>query len=120
MTTPFEFNAMRASLDQDLAARTLTALQKAQYQHLKGLVDGGKEGWVEIVVVPSGGVRGLRKAYMTGVAIQQVGGFSFPINPMSHWFPPLTRPAMACLWNRFGRQLSAIRDVAPISALTSI
>ncbi|KAH9080428.1 FAD-linked reductases C-terminal domain-containing protein [Lactarius deliciosus] len=35
MTTPSEFNAMRASLDQKLAARTLTALQKTQYQHLK-------------------------------------------------------------------------------------
>ncbi|KAH9047708.1 hypothetical protein EDB84DRAFT_1434761 [Lactarius hengduanensis] len=46
MTTPFEFNAMRAYFDQDLAARTLTALQKAQYQHLKGLVDGGEEGWI--------------------------------------------------------------------------
>ncbi|KAH9080425.1 hypothetical protein EDB83DRAFT_2310680 [Lactarius deliciosus] len=38
----------------DLAARTLTALQTAQYQHLKDLVDGGEEGWVEIIVVPSG------------------------------------------------------------------
>ncbi|KAH9179334.1 hypothetical protein EDB89DRAFT_1926666 [Lactarius sanguifluus] len=61
MTTPFGFNAMRASLDHDLVARTLTALQKAQY-HLKDLVDSGEEGWVEIVVVPSGGVRGPPKA----------------------------------------------------------
>ncbi|KAH9179335.1 hypothetical protein EDB89DRAFT_2239122 [Lactarius sanguifluus] len=61
MTTPFGFNAMRASLDHDLVARTLTALQKAQY-HLKDLVDSGEEGWVEIAVVPSGRMRGPPKA----------------------------------------------------------
>jgi hypothetical protein len=76
MTTPSEFEAMRASLDKDLAERPLTPLQKVQYQHLKDLVDGGEEGWVEIVVVPSGGVLSRPQPgenYMTGVAIQQVG-----------------------------------------------
>ena len=75
MTTPSEFKAMRASLDQDLAERTLTPLQKVQYRHLKDLVDDGEEGWVEIVVVPSGGVLSPPKPgenYLTGVAIQQV------------------------------------------------
>jgi hypothetical protein len=78
MTTPSEFEAMRASLDKDLAERPLTPLQKVQYQHLKDLVDGGEEGWVEIVVVPSGGVLSPpqpRGNYMTGVAIQQVGKY---------------------------------------------
>jgi hypothetical protein len=76
MTTPSEFEAMRASLDKDLAERSLTPLQKVQYQHLKDLVDSGEEGWVEIVVVPSGGVLSRPQPgenYMTGVAIQQVG-----------------------------------------------
>jgi hypothetical protein len=82
MTTPSEFKAMRDSLDQDLAERILTPLQKAQYQHLKDLVDGGEEGWVEIVVVPSGGVLSPPKPgenYLTAVAIQQVRDFSFPL-----------------------------------------
>jgi len=86
MTTPSEFKAMRASLDQDLAERTLTPLQKAQYQHLKDIVDDGEEGWVEIVVVPSGGVLSPPKPgenYLTGVVIQQVRDFSFSITPMS-------------------------------------
>ncbi len=76
MTTPSEFKAMRASLDKDLAQRPLTPLQKVQYQHLKELVDNGEEGWVETVVVPSGGVLGPPRPgenFMTGVAIQQVG-----------------------------------------------
>ena len=75
MTTPSEFEAMRASLDKDLAERPLTPLQKVQYKHLKDLVDSGEEGWVEIVVVPSGGVLSRPQPggnYMTGVAIQQV------------------------------------------------
>ena len=75
MTTPSEFKAMRASLDKELAERSLTPLQKVQYQHLKDLVDKGEEGWVEIVVVPSGGVLSPPRAgesYMTAVAIQQV------------------------------------------------
>ena len=75
MTTPSEFKAMRTSLDQNLAERTLTPLQKVQYQHLKDLADDGEEGWVEIVVVPSGGVLSPPKPgenYLTGVAIQQV------------------------------------------------
>jgi hypothetical protein len=78
MTTPSEFKAMRASLDKELAERSLTPLQKVQYQHLKDLVDKGEEGWVEIVVVPSGGVLSPPQAgesYMTGVAIQQVRSF---------------------------------------------
>jgi hypothetical protein len=86
MTTPSEFKAMRASLDKDLAERALTPLQKAQYRHLKDLVDDGEEGWVEIVVVPSGGVLSPPKPgenYLTGVAIQQVSDFSFPISVMS-------------------------------------
>ena len=76
MTTPAEFEAMRASLDRDLARRPLTPLQKVQYQHLKDLVDSGEEGWVEMVVVPSGGVLSPPRPgenFMTGVAIQQVG-----------------------------------------------
>ncbi len=76
MTTPAEFEAMRASLDKDLAQRSLTPLQKVQYQHLKDLVDSGEEGWVEMVVVPSGGVLSPPRPgenFMTGVAIQQVG-----------------------------------------------
>jgi hypothetical protein len=76
MTTPFEFKAMRTSLDKELAQRPLTPLQKVQYQHLKELVDNGEEGWVETVVVPSGGVLGPPRPgenFMTGVAIQQVG-----------------------------------------------
>ena len=76
MTTPSEFEAMRASLDKDLAQRSLTPLQKVQYQHLKDLVDSGEEGWVEMVVVPSGGVLSPPRPgenFMTGVAIQQVG-----------------------------------------------
>ena len=75
MTTPAEFEAMRASLDKDLAQRPLTPLQKVQYQHLKDLVDSGEEGWVEMVVVPSGGVLSPPRPgenFMTGVAIQQV------------------------------------------------
>jgi hypothetical protein len=75
MTTPSEFEAMRASLDKELAERPLTPLQKVQYKHLKDLVDKGEEGWVEIVVVPSGGVLSPPQPggnYMTGVAIQQV------------------------------------------------
>ena len=85
MTTPSEFKAMRASLDQDLAKRTLTPLQKAQYRHLKDLVDDGEEGWVEIVVVPSGGVLSPSKPgenYLTAVAIQQVRDFSFSVSAM--------------------------------------
>jgi hypothetical protein len=76
MTTPSELEAMRASLDKDLAERPLTPLPKVQYKHLKDLVDSGEEGWIEIVVVPSGGVLSrpqLGENYMTGVAIQQVG-----------------------------------------------
>ena len=76
MTTPAEFKAMRASLDKDLAQMPLTPLQKVQYQYLKDLVDSGEEGWVEIVVVPSGGVLSPPQPgenFMTGVAIQQVG-----------------------------------------------
>jgi len=76
MTTPAEFEAMRAALDKDLAQRSLTPLQKVQYQHLKDLVDSGEEGWVEMVVVPSGGVLSPPRPgenFMTGVAIQQVG-----------------------------------------------
>jgi hypothetical protein len=67
---------MRASLEKDLAERPLTPLQKVQYQHLKDLVDKGEEGWIEMVVVPSGGVLSPPRPgenYMTGVAIQQVG-----------------------------------------------
>jgi hypothetical protein len=67
---------MRTSLEKDLAERTLTPLQKVQYQHLKNLVDKGEEGWIEMVVVPSGGVLSPPRPgenYMTGVAIQQVG-----------------------------------------------
>jgi hypothetical protein len=76
MTTPSEFEAMRASLEKDLAERPSTPLQKVQYEHLKSLVDEGEKGWVEIVVVPSGGVLSPPRPgenYMTGVAIQQVG-----------------------------------------------
>ena len=85
MTTPSEFKAMRASLDQDLAERTLTPLQEAQYRHLKKIVDNEEEGWMEIVVVPSGGVLSPSKPgenYLTAVAIQQVRDSSFPISAM--------------------------------------
>ena len=86
MITPSEFKGMRASLDQDLTERTLTPLQKVQYQHLKDLVDDGEEGWVEIVVVPSGGVLSSPKPgenYLTAVAIQQVRDFSSSIGSIS-------------------------------------
>ncbi|KAI9443307.1 alcohol oxidase [Lactarius indigo] len=94
MTTPSEFNAMRASLDQDLAARTLTPLQKVQYQHLKEVVDNGEEGWMEIVVVPSGGVLSPPKPgenYLTGVAIQQ------HINSTNIYDQPIIDPRIADL-----------------------
>jgi hypothetical protein len=105
MTTPSEFKAMRASLDKDLAERPLTPLQKVQYQHLKELVDNGEEGWVEIVVVPSGGVLSPPRPgenYMTGVAIQQVGecrcmnGYQ----ALTCTLPLVT----ACIWNRLSCQ----------------
>ncbi|KAI0304334.1 hypothetical protein B0F90DRAFT_1815682 [Multifurca ochricompacta] len=102
MTTPSEFNAMRASLDKDLAERSLTPLQKVQYQHLKDLVDKGKEGWVEIVVVPSGGVLSPPqpgKNYLTGVAIQQhaFGQGSVHINSTNIHDPPIIDPRIADL-----------------------
>ena len=107
MTTHSEFKAMRASLDQDLAERTLTPLQKAQYQHLKDLVDNREEGWVEIVVVPSGGVLSPPKRgenYLTAVAIQQVRHFNFPLRRLlCH---RCLNSVIACLWTRFGGQLS--------------
>ena len=103
MTTPAEFEAMRASLDKDLAQRPLTPLQKVQYQHLKDLVDSGEEGWVEMVVVPSGGVLSPPRPgenFMTGVAIQQVGkcrhmdGFRV----LTLWLET------ACIWNGLSRK----------------
>ncbi|KAN0125467.1 hypothetical protein V8E53_015437 [Lactarius tabidus] len=102
MTTPSEFKAMRDSLDQDLAERILTPLQKAQYQHLKDLVDGGEEGWVEIVVVPSGGVLSPPKPgenYLTAVAIQQhtFGQGSVHINSTNIHDQPLIDPRIADL-----------------------
>jgi hypothetical protein len=92
MTTPSEFKAMRASLDKELAGRSLTPLQKVQYQHLKHLVDKGEEGWLEIVVVPSGGVLSPPQAgknYMTAVAIQQVSNSS---SQDGRHFDPLLPP----------------------------
>ena len=105
MTTPSEFKAMRAALDKDLAERPLTPLQKVQYQHLKDLVDNGEEGWVEIVVVPSGGVLSPPRPgenYMTGVAIQQVGQ-----SRHIGGYQALTRTlplATARIWNGLSRQ----------------
>jgi hypothetical protein len=105
MTTPSEFEAMRASLDKDLAERPLTPLQKVQYQHLKDLVDSGEEGWVEIVVVPSGGVLSPPRPgenYMTGVAIQQVGKCHHVdgYQTLTILYPLST----ACIWNGLSRQ----------------
>ncbi|KAH9986609.1 hypothetical protein BJV77DRAFT_53486 [Russula vinacea] len=102
MTTPSEFEAMRASLDKDLAERPLTPLQKVQYKHLKELVDSGEEGWVEIVVVPSGGVLSRPQPggnYMTGVAIQQhaFGMGSVHINSTNIHDPPVIDPRIADL-----------------------
>jgi len=102
MTTPTEFEAMRASLDKDLEERSLTPLQKVQYQHLKDLVDKGEEGWVEIVVVPSGGVLSPPQPggnYMTGVAIQQhaFGQGSVHINSTDVHDPPVIDPRIADL-----------------------
>ncbi|KAH9980184.1 alcohol oxidase [Lactifluus volemus] len=90
MTTPSEFKAMRASLDKELAERSLTPLQK------------GEEGWVEIVVVPSGGVLSPPQAgesYMTGVAIQQhaFGQGSVHINSTNIHDPPVIDPRIADL-----------------------
>jgi hypothetical protein len=90
MTTPSEFKAMRAALDKDLAKRSLTPLQKVQYKYLKELVDNGEEGWVEIVVVPSGGVLSPPRPgenYMTGVAIQQVGKYRHSWIPGTDPYP---------------------------------
>ncbi|KAI0260709.1 hypothetical protein BC834DRAFT_504041 [Gloeopeniophorella convolvens] len=102
MTTPSEFEAMRATLDENLAKKSLTPLQKIQYQHLKDLVDKGDEGWVEIVVVPSGGVLSPPhpgKNYLTGVAIQlhAFGQGSVHINSTSIHDPPAIDPRIADL-----------------------
>ncbi|KAF8500891.1 alcohol oxidase [Russula emetica] len=102
MTTPAEFEAMRASLDNDLAQKPLTPLQKVQYQHLKDLVDSGEEGWVEMVVVPSGGVLSSPRPgenFMTGVAIQQhaFGMGSVHINSTNIHDSPVIDPRIADL-----------------------
>lgn len=104
MTNFSEFKAMRTSLDQELAERPLTPLQKVQYQHLKDLVDEGEEGWVEIVVVPGGGVLSSPRPgenYMTGVAIQQVGKCCQKI-ATRHLSSILL--ATAYIWTGFSRQ----------------
>jgi len=93
---------MRASLERDLAERPLTPLQKVQYQHLKDLVDKGEEGWIEMVVVPSGGVLSPPRPgenYMTGVAIQQhtFGQGSVHINSTDIHDPPTIDPHIADL-----------------------
>ncbi|KAI0248588.1 hypothetical protein BJV78DRAFT_1234674 [Lactifluus subvellereus] len=102
MTTPSEFRAMRASLDKELVEKSLTPLQKVQYQHLKHLVDKGEEGWVEIVVVPSGGVLSPPRAgknYMTAVVIQQhaFGQGSVHINSTNIHDLPIIDPRIADL-----------------------
>ncbi|THH10177.1 hypothetical protein EW146_g8451 [Bondarzewia mesenterica] len=73
ITTPSQFEDMRKELDLSLSRIPLTPLQRAQYKVLKNLVDGGKAGWVELVLVPSGGVISVPesgKAYFTAVAVQ--------------------------------------------------
>ena len=68
---------MRKELDSSLESMHLTPLQHSQYQVLKKLVDGGQAGWVELVLVPSGGVVSTPEnntGYLTAVAIQLVSG----------------------------------------------
>ncbi|KAJ3514447.1 hypothetical protein NLJ89_g2375 [Agrocybe chaxingu] len=52
---PEEYAQMRAQLDQTIANMTVTPLQKAQYDVLRTLADGGKTGFVSTIVLPRGG-----------------------------------------------------------------
>ncbi|KAI0066979.1 alcohol oxidase [Artomyces pyxidatus] len=73
MTTPAQLSKMRAQLESYIASADLTPMQKVQYDVLRDIVDKGEDGWVEMVVVPAGGVLSAPeegRSYLTAVAIQ--------------------------------------------------
>ncbi|KAI0052741.1 GMC oxidoreductase [Auriscalpium vulgare] len=74
MTTPEELAAMRKQLDEYIeTSPEVTPFLKKQYDVLRDIVDKGEDGWVEMVLVPAGGVLSTPeagKSYLTAVAIQ--------------------------------------------------
>lgn len=56
------FTAYRSELDSELANKTLTPLQSAQYDLLKTWADAGNIGWLAIRAIPSGGIVSTRES----------------------------------------------------------
>lgn len=66
---------MRAALDSFIATEPLTNLQKAQYTVLKRFADNGVDGWLDLSVLPQGGlisVPEVNRSYFTAGAVNLV------------------------------------------------
>lgn len=79
--TPDDYTIIRQNLSETLTKLgnqgRLTAMQRVQYDLLLQLLDDGDVGWVEMVLVPSGGIVSpptLSAGGATVVAIQLVRG----------------------------------------------
>ncbi|KAI0034677.1 hypothetical protein K488DRAFT_83742 [Vararia minispora EC-137] len=96
-----EFAVLRRELDISIShldrEGKLTPFQRIQYNVLRRLVDEGNVGWVEMVLVPTGGILGAPipgKGGATVIAIQlyPFGRGSVHINSTNPLAPPLINP----------------------------
>ena len=70
-----EYKKMRSELDVTLSKSTTTPLQRAQYEALKKMADGGNVAWFMPAVIPRGGMISAPKpdtGYVTVIGFQLV------------------------------------------------
>ena len=70
-----EYKKMRSELDVTLSRSTTTPLQRAQYEALKKMADGGNVAWFMPAVIPRGGMISAPKpetGYVTVIGYQLV------------------------------------------------
>lgn len=99
---------MRQKIDEYIATSPeVTPFLKLQYDVLRDIVDKGEDGWVELVLVPAGGVLSTPEAgrsYLTAVAIQLVSLISLWNYPMFllYW--------TASLWTRLNCEYYSLQN----------
>ncbi|EIM84790.1 FAD-linked reductases C-terminal domain-containing protein [Stereum hirsutum FP-91666 SS1] len=92
-----QLKTMRTALDNYIATEPLTNLQKAQYTILKRFADNGVDGWLDLSVLPQGGlisVPEVNRSYFTAGAVNlhPFSRGSVHINTTDPSVPPVIDP----------------------------
>ncbi|KAI0316367.1 GMC oxidoreductase-domain-containing protein, partial [Amylostereum chailletii] len=101
LTSPEHFTTLRHALDLSIsqieARGEIAPLRRIQYDVLRAALDGGEVGWLELVLVPSGGVlsppvRGKSGATVVAIQLHPFGRGSVHINTTDPLASPLIDP----------------------------